>query len=609
MRRRGSLVAVLLACLLAVTGCTPPGLPEPIAPSGPSAVPGAPPPAGTVVIGLDGADGRITGFNPYSIADFSPAAQAVASLVLPSVFVITAGGALTPDRDVIDAAAVTSQDPFTVTYTLDRDASWSDGTPVTAEDFSYLWAQMLVQPATVDPAGYQLINAIRSRNAGKTVEVQFSAPFPDWRTLFSPLLPSHLMKDFPGGWSAALSNDIPVAANRYRMTSYDAVTGQVTLARNDKYWADPPRAAAVVLRLGDQRDLLDAFRRGDVQALWLAPDGAMAELLRTAVPADRRVIVPQPATTQLVLNAGSGATADRNVRSALATAVNQPLLAVDLTGGWLDGGTPVGSQVRLPSQLGERGSAPAPLGTGDSAAATTALAAAGYARQGLYVAKDGQVLRLTLGYPAGDPRIAAAARSIQRQLGVVGIEVDLLADAPAALITTRMATGTVDLALIAVPRRYSDSASAASAFGCPTSSPLGVGSTATSTADATASVQTTSVQTTAVQTTHPAVPSNGPQTTTEDGSPADPATTPPRTGNLSGFCAPPAQLQLVRALTGSEPVSAVDASLWNDVPVLPVLQQSMMFAVSSALRSVVVGPREGWVWTGPLSDLGDWPVS
>ncbi len=186
MRRRGSLVVLVLGCLLAVSACTPPGLPEPITPSGPSAVPGAPPPAGTVVIGLDGSNGRIAGFNPYAIADFSPAAQAVASLVLPSTFVMTSAGVLAADGDVIDDAAVTSQDPFTVTYTLDREASWSDGTPVTAEDFSYLWAQMQVQPGTVNPAGYQLISAVRSRDAGKTVEVQFTAPFPDWRTLFSP---------------------------------------------------------------------------------------------------------------------------------------------------------------------------------------------------------------------------------------------------------------------------------------------------------------------------------------------------------------------------------------------------------------------------------------
>jgi ABC-type transport system substrate-binding protein len=233
------------AVLLLIGACTPPGLPDPITPTGLTSVPTSPPAAGTVVIGLDGRAGRLTGFNPYAIADFSPAAQAAASLVLPSTFVVAADGSLTADPDVIDSAEVTTQDPFTVTYTVDRKASWSDGTPVAAEDFSYLREQLLTAPGTVDPAGYRLISDIRSRDAGKTVEVEFSEPFPDWRTLFSPLLPSHLVKDFPGGWGAAFNADIPVSANKYRMNSYDPITGQISLSRNDKYWGTPPQPATV----------------------------------------------------------------------------------------------------------------------------------------------------------------------------------------------------------------------------------------------------------------------------------------------------------------------------------------------------------------------------
>ncbi|MET0863413.1 MAG: ABC transporter substrate-binding protein, partial [Nakamurella sp.] len=311
-----------LLCILVITACTPPGLPDPITPSGPTSVPSSPPPAGTVVVGLDGLAGRITGFNPYSIADFSLASQAATSLVLPSVFVIGSDGRPAADPDVIDAASVTSQTPFTVTYTLDRKASWSDGTPITAEDFSYLRDQLLVQPGTIGSAGYRLISSITSRDAGKTVEVQFTAAYPDWQTLFSPLLPSHLMKDSPGGWSGALDNDIPIAGNRYRMSSYDAVTGQVNLARNDKYWAAQPGPVAVALRLGDPADLLAAFDRGDVQALWLAPDQTLAGALTAAVPAERRTVVPIPAATQLVFNTTSGVAAESAIRRAIAAGIN-----------------------------------------------------------------------------------------------------------------------------------------------------------------------------------------------------------------------------------------------------------------------------------------------
>ncbi|MEP6562540.1 MAG: ABC transporter family substrate-binding protein, partial [Nakamurella sp.] len=126
--RRCALFAALLLSAAGMTACTPPGLPAPITPSGPTSSPSSPPPAGTVVIGLDGLAGRITGFNPYSIADFSLASQAATSLVLPSAFVVGADGRPAADPDVVDAAVVTSQLPFTVTYTVDRKASWSDGT-------------------------------------------------------------------------------------------------------------------------------------------------------------------------------------------------------------------------------------------------------------------------------------------------------------------------------------------------------------------------------------------------------------------------------------------------------------------------------------------------
>ncbi len=349
-RRAIGWLVVFVTLGLLIAGCTPPNLPAPIAPTGGTSVPSSPPAPGTVVVGLDGTAGPITGFNPYAVADYSPTSQAVASLVLPSAFVTAADGSVSTDADVVDWVAVTSLNPFTVTYLLDRKASWSDGTPITAEDFSYLRDQLLVQPGTVDSAGYRLISAIRSRDAGKTVEVEFAQPFPQWRTLFSPLLPSHLLKDSPGGWSSALDSDIPLSANKYRMASYDPVTGQVTLARNDKYWATPPGPSAVVLRLGDPRDLLAAFNRGDVQALWLSPDGATAQDLADQVPADQRTVLPTPSSVQLVLNTQGGPTGDAHVRTAIVAGLDQGAVVRELTAGWGDGAQTVTSQVALPAE-------------------------------------------------------------------------------------------------------------------------------------------------------------------------------------------------------------------------------------------------------------------
>jgi ABC-type transport system substrate-binding protein len=577
--------------VLLATACTPPGLPEPIAPSGPTSLPSSPPPAGTVVIGLDGLAGRITGFNPYSIADFSLASQAATSLVLPSAFLVGADGRPAADPDVIDDATVTSEEPFTVTYTLDRKASWSDGTPITAEDFSYLRDQLLVQPGTIGSAGYRLITAITSRDAGKTVQVQFAASYPDWQTLFSPLLPSHLMKDSPGGWTGALDNDIPITGNRYRMTSYDPVTGQVNLARNDKYWGAQPGPVAVALRLGDPADLLAAFIRGDVQALWLAPNTTLASSLEAAVPADRRTVVPIPESTQLVFNTTAGVTAEPAIRTAIAAGMDLAVVAQDLTAGWPTGGATVTSQVTLPAQTPADGAQPTPpITTDDQSAAVELLTSAGYTRDGLYATKEGEVLRLTLGYPSGDLRLAAVARTMQAELGSVGIEVDLLADTASNLIETRMATGTFDLALVRLPRGYANPTSAASAFGCSPDDVLGVGSTVTEALAGQGSPDTTGAAT----------------VTAAPGAAAAPV---PRTGNLSGYCAAGTQQDLVDALTGQGSTAFADPTLWADLPVLPLQQQSAVFAVSESLRTVLAGDQRGWMWTGPLIGMSGWPTT
>lgn len=571
----GILIAVLLAA------CTPPNLPAPIAPTAGTSISSAPPAPGTLVVGLDGTSGPIAGFNPYAVADYSPASQAVASLVLPSAFVMAADGSVGTDPDVVDWVAVTSVDPFTVTYLLDRKASWSDGTPITAEDFSYLRDQLLVQPGTVASAGYRLITAIRSRDAGKTVDVEFAEPFPQWRSLFSPLLPSHLLKDSPGGWSSGLDADLPLSGNRYKMTSYDPVTGQIALARNDKYWATPPGPSAVVLRLGRPPDLLSAFNRGDVQALWLAPDEATAGDIADQVPAERRTVLPTPSSLQLVMNAASGATADADVRHAIAAAIDPAAVAGALTAGWPDGGLPVASQVALPVGSGSEGSSGAgaagpPIVTNDPAAARADLAAAGWSSNGLYVARDGQILRLRLGYPSGSPRLATAARLVQQQLGAAGIEVDLYPDAGPDLIENNLAEGTLDLALINLSRGPVDPVAAATAFGCARTDPSGLGSGSAG----------------------------------DDPAGRVPvATAGPRTGNLSGYCSAGTQRVLAGALTGQIPVAEADPGLWVDLPVLPLLQPRAVLAVSPGLQPVLDGDHPGWAWTGPLAGLAGWPAT
>ena len=150
-----------------------------------------------------------------------------------------ADGTLQLDPTIATSAEVTATEPFTVSYELNLEASWSTNAPIAAEDFVYLWEQMRSQPGVADAAGYQLITDVRSRAGGKAVDVVFSQPYPAWQQLFSGLLPAHLLKDAPGSWTGPLTDGLPASGGPFRVTSVDRARGEVLLARNDLYWDTP----------------------------------------------------------------------------------------------------------------------------------------------------------------------------------------------------------------------------------------------------------------------------------------------------------------------------------------------------------------------------------
>ena len=540
----GAVVVGLLA------GCTPPGLPAPIDPgsatgtvgstvrSGPTTTAG--PAAAAMVVGVDGTP---TGFNPYEIADYSPAARAVAGLVLPMVSSTGPDGVTSFNPELIPTAAVTSDDPFTVTYQLHRSAAWSDGTPITAEDFAYLADQLKTAPGTVDPAGYRAITGVGSKDAGKTVVITFSQRIADWRQLFPYLLPAHILKDLPGGFTAGFAAGLPVSGNRYKMEGFDTTTGEITLVRNDKYWGGQPGLATLVLRIGQPSELLEALGRGDLQAAWLRPDAKAAAALDRQVQGADRVRLPLPGTFQLIANAAAGPLAEPGVRRGVFAGLDHGAVADRLAGGW-DAGILTGE----------------PFGAGgdswpaaDPQALARQLAAAGYGRVGAYYDRAGQVLRLTLGYPAGSTEIAAAATQVQRQLGELGVEIDLVR-LDSRTLTARVAAGQVDLALLFVPRGPSDALAAAAAYTCP-----------------------------------PAPTADVPD--------------PLRTGNLSGYCDAGTDTGLAAALSGGS-LRDVLAGVAPAAPATGLGQPLSVWVTTPAWTKAVGAGVPLGMFTSPLDELG-----
>ena len=174
-----------------------------------TATPPPPPKATQIIMAIDSIG---AGIQPAPAVGSVAGERGDPALVLPSSF------RPVPDPGVADGFAlgarhrrcwcrreVTNQNPFTVTYKIRPEAQWTDNAPIAADDYWYLWRQMVSQPGVVDPAGYDLITGVQSVEGGKTAVVTFSQPYPAWRELFNDILPAHIVKDVPGGFAAGLA--------------------------------------------------------------------------------------------------------------------------------------------------------------------------------------------------------------------------------------------------------------------------------------------------------------------------------------------------------------------------------------------------------------------
>ncbi|WP_066905214.1 ABC transporter family substrate-binding protein [Millisia brevis] len=452
----------------------------------------------TVVVAIDEVD---QGFNPHLLSDWSPVAGAVASLVLPSPFrpVLDPQGETIwePDPAIVVSADVTALEPFTITYQLRNEAQWSDSAPIAAEDFHYLWRQMISTPGTVDPAGYGLIDDVVASGGGKTVTVVMRQPYPAWRELFANLLPSHLIKDSPGGFVSGLANGIPVSGARFSVDSVDMGRDEVVLERNDRFWDEPAVPDQIVLRrAGDSASLAESMRSADAQVAQVGTNAVIRGQL-AAIPGVITEVRPRPRVLGATMNVRSSHVSDPAVRRALWALLDRGLLESIAAGGTqvdyparaqvLPPGSPdyaptepppmpveqareilTAAGLLAPPRPPEPSPEPVPVTPttpADSAATDTAnTATTDGATTGAAPAPGPEVL--TIAAATNDATATAVARTIGDQWRANGLTVEVDQLDPADMYDERLRTGDLDVLVGRSDGTDAPATILASRFGC-----------------------------------------------------------------------------------------------------------------------------------------------
>lgn len=111
----------------------------------------------------------------------------------------------------------TSEDPLTVEYTISDDAVWSDGTPITSNDFLLSWAS--TNPESMGGAeelGFDPVSTwstyatdgLETEVGSKEFTVVYPEPYPDWEIAVSAALPAHVAAEQSGLEPDALAQAI-----------------------------------------------------------------------------------------------------------------------------------------------------------------------------------------------------------------------------------------------------------------------------------------------------------------------------------------------------------------------------------------------------------------
>jgi peptide/nickel transport system substrate-binding protein len=255
--------------------------------------------------------------------------------VWPAAGARSPDGEMRWDRDLLDSVEMTATNPQTVVYRINPKATWSDGVPISADDFIYNWqirrpgatdidgspAEALRFAEVVDP-----VESITGSEDGKTVTLVYKKPYRLWQAMFwgaQALVPAHVARRV--GWNHGFDRFDPntvISGGPFRIASHNPGK-DLTLVRNERYWGQPAMLDSIVYRIVS--DPIPALENAEIDLVMRDANRDDIERLRR-IPGVRTEVFPGMSQHQLGFNLRNQLLAIPEVRQAIALAVDRPAI-------------------------------------------------------------------------------------------------------------------------------------------------------------------------------------------------------------------------------------------------------------------------------------------
>jgi peptide/nickel transport system substrate-binding protein len=313
-----------------------------------------------------------------------------------------------------------------VTYEINPKATWSDGTPITWQDFYWQWKSSngTNQAYRISGAnGYEDIENVARGKDDREVIVTFARPFADWQALFarySPFYPASTNRNpdiFNNGWKAGF----PQTAGPFKFDSINQTAKTITIVRDPKWWGPPAKLDRIVFRVIDPDAQIDALANGEVDFMDVGTDADKYQRALRADDVEMRV-AGGPNFTHITLNGSGEILSDVRVRRAVAMGIDRAAVARSLLGPLNLPTTTLDNHIFMVNQTGYRDNS-GEIGTYSPDKAKALLDEARWTLNSGVRTKNGKPLELTMIIPTGVATSRQVAELVQNMLSGIGVKV------------------------------------------------------------------------------------------------------------------------------------------------------------------------------------------
>lgn len=216
-----------------------------------------------------------------------------------------------------------------VTYTINPDAVYNDGTPLdwTAFENTFKFnngSNPDVQVNSTD--GYELIESVERGEDDKQAVVTFKQAYPWWEGLFGTLVPPQV-KDADTFMNAYLKKVNPEwGAGPFKVENVDFEGGTASFVPNENWWGEKPKLDKITYRQMEDQASLNAFRAGEIDATSVSSRDRLATAKEMGDSIEIRTAL-NPANYLMTINSTAPGLDDIKVREAIMRGVDREQLA------------------------------------------------------------------------------------------------------------------------------------------------------------------------------------------------------------------------------------------------------------------------------------------